>query len=127
MSGSTGSGLRSSLRRLFDHALELLQTRLELLGTELELEAQRIFDALLRGAAALLLLGFALLFTAAFVVALLWDHYRLPALAGVALCFAIAGVWLLRDARARLHQSGGSFAASVAELARDREQMPPRD
>lgn len=115
------------LRRLLDQTLELLQTRLELLGTELELEIQRLYGALLRGAAALLLLGLALFFGAVFVVVLLWDGYRLAALACIALGFGLAGVWLMRDARARLHQPGGTFAASVGELARDREQVAAPD
>lgn len=127
MSGPARPGLSGSLRRLLDQGLELLQVRLELIGTEIELEAQRLLDALLRAVVALLLIGLALLFAAVFVVALCWDSYRLPALAGVALCYGAAALWFLRSARTRLHQPGGSFAASVAELARDREYLAPRE
>lgn len=116
-----------ALRRLLDQALELLQVRLALIGTELELEAQRIYDALLRGVLASLLMGLSLLFAAIFVVAACWDSYRLPALAGVAIVYAAAAFWCVRSARARLRQPGGSFAASVAELARDREALGSGD
>lgn len=127
MSEPARPGLSGSLRRLLDQGLELLQVRLALIGTEIELEARRLLDALLHAVMALLLLGLALLFAAVFVVVLCWDSYRLQALAGVALCYGGAAVWFLRSARARLHLPGGSFATSVAELARDREYLAPRE
>lgn len=121
---SASTDLRATLRRLADQALELVQVRLALLGTELELEAQRLFAALLRGAAALLLFGMALLFGAALIVALLWEQ-RLWALAVLMLGCAGAGWWLLRSATEALRRDR-FFGASLDELARDRERLNPR-
>jgi uncharacterized membrane protein YqjE len=117
--------LLGRLQGLADLVLSLLQTRLELLGNELQLEMLRAFDALLRGVAALLLLMFGGFFAMVLVVALLWDSHRLAALAGAAtLCIGV-GLWLLLAARRRLLNAGQLFAASLAELARDREQVGP--
>jgi uncharacterized membrane protein YqjE len=111
------------LQRLADLALSLLQTRLELLGNELQVEVLLAFDAVLRGAAGLLLLMFGLFFFMAFLVALAWDSYRLVALAGAALVFMGVGAGLLLAAQRRLQRAGHVFAASLAELRRDREQL----
>ncbi|MEY4749332.1 MAG: hypothetical protein RIQ60_1546 [Pseudomonadota bacterium] len=125
MSSDTGPAARLSgrLRHMADLALALLQTRLELLGNELQVEVLLAFDAVLRGAAGLLLLTFGLFFLAAFLVALAWDSYRLLALAGAALAFMGVGVAMLLAARRRLQHVGHVFGASLAELKRDREQL----
>lgn len=120
---ATPRRLLARLQRMADLALSLLQNRLELLGNELQQELLRAFDALVRGAAGLLLLGFGVFFLAAFFVVLFWDGYRLIALGGASALFLLAGVWLLRDARARLQPQGGPLAASLAELVRDREHL----
>jgi uncharacterized membrane protein YqjE len=117
--------LLGRLQGLADLLLAQVQTRLELLGNELQLEVLLAFDALLRGAAGLLLLVFGLFFFMTFLVALLWDSYRLPALAGAALIFIAAGGALMLAARRRLQRAGHVFAASLAELKRDREQLDP--
>lgn len=121
---SAATDLRATLRRLADQALELVQVRLALLGTELELEAQRLFAALLHGAAALLLFGVALLSGAALVVVLLWEQ-RLWVLAVLMLGCAGIGWWLLRRATAALRRDR-LFGSSLDELARDRERLNAR-
>jgi uncharacterized membrane protein YqjE len=119
--------LATRLQRVADLALELLQNRLELLGVEFQQEVLRLFDAVARMALGLLLLAFGLFFGVVLLVLLLWDGYRLWALGGAALLFLGAGAWLLRDARTRMQPGlGGSFAASVGELAKDRAQVGAR-
>jgi uncharacterized membrane protein YqjE len=113
------------LHRMADLVLGLAQTRLELIGNELQLELLLAFDALMRGAAGLLLIAIGLLFFTAFVVALFWDSYRLVALGLSAGIFVAIGTALLLAARRRLQQVGQVFAASLAELAQDREQLRP--
>lgn len=122
------SRLAARLQRVADLGLSLLQARLELLGIELQQEVLRLFDAVARAALAMLLLAFGLFFAVALLVVLLWDGYRLWALGGAAALFLACGAWLMRDARMRLQPSpGGSFAASVDELAKDRAHVgaPP--
>ena len=123
--GETGpaKGLFASLGRLAGTALEMAQVRLDLLGTELELEKERILSGLLFGMAALLVLGVGVVLCCGFVILLLWEGYRLPALGVMALFFVALGVHLLRAAQRRLRTPGGIFASSVAELARDRADL----
>ncbi|MEY8879561.1 MAG: phage holin family protein [Leptothrix sp. (in: b-proteobacteria)] len=109
------------LRRIADIGLALLHTRLQLLGVELQQELLRVYEALLRAVLALLLLTLGVFFAVALLVVLLWDGYRLQALGGAAMLLIGGGLWLLRDARRRLQVlPGGTFAASVGELRRDR-------
>ncbi|GAB1391014.1 MAG: hypothetical protein AMXMBFR78_14650 [Rubrivivax sp.] len=118
---AAGGGLLRSLRRLSDTALEIVQVRLALLGTELEQEKQRLFDALLRAVLGLLLLALALVLAVAFVLLLLQEAYRLPALGVLVLAFAAGAAWFLHGARAALQSGpGGPFALSLAELRTDR-------
>lgn len=113
-------GLLAALRRLLAGGVEMLRVRLELLGTEIEQEKLRLFDAVLWAGLALLLLGMGLLFLCGLIVVLLWEGHRLLALGGLAALCLGGGAWLLQRARARLRAPGSLFAASVAELARDR-------
>jgi uncharacterized membrane protein YqjE len=123
-----GTGLLDSGRRALDRLLQLAQLRLELLGTELEAEKLRLFDALLKAAIGLVLLGLAAVLALGFVILLLWDGYRLAAIGVLTLLLGGVGVWLLSRARAQLQaDDGGPFALSLGELRRDRAplQTPP--
>jgi uncharacterized membrane protein YqjE len=123
---SRDPGLTERLRRVADRALELARVRLELLGVELQAELLRLLGALtalllalLLGVAALLMLVFA---------ALLWvpDVWRAPVGAGLGAAFLVgaAGCWFW--AKQQL-AAGKPFAASVAELARDRRALEPEN
>lgn len=113
------SGLFASLRRLLATVHEMAQVRLELLGTEVELEKRRLFDGLLWGALALLVLGVGLVLLCGFVILLFWEDYRLAAVGVMALLFLVGGVLLMREMRQRLRNPTGMFSASLAELKRD--------
>ncbi len=119
-------GLFVSLRRLLATVLEMALVRLDLLSTELEIEKQRFLAGLMFGVAALLLLAVGAVLACGFVILLLWDGYRLPALGLLALIFFGCGVWLMRSAQARLRSPGGLFSASVAELRRDQSDLASR-
>lgn len=97
--------------------------RLELLVADLELEKLRLAAALLRALLGLLLIGLGLVLAAGFVLLLLWDHYRLGAVAGLALLFLLGGWLLLRAARQRLLQGDALLAGTRAELQRDRDAL----
>jgi uncharacterized membrane protein YqjE len=118
-----GAGLLVSLRRLLSTTLEIAQVRLELLAVELEQEKQRVVAGLLWAALAVLLLGIGTVLLVGLLLLLLWDGYRLPALALLSLLFLGGGGLLLRRAHARLSSRGGLAAASLGELARDREAL----
>ena len=122
-----GSGLFASLRRLLATVHEMAQVRLELLGTEVELEKRRLFDGLLWGAVALLVLGVGLVLLCGFVILLFWEGYRLAAVGVMALLFLAGGALLMREMRQRLRNPTGMFNASVAELKRDRAELHVSD
>ena len=120
--GAAPMRLMHSLKGLAGTALGILQTRLELLVSEVEEERLRILQLLLWGSAALLFFAFALLMLTFAVVVLFWETHRL--LAALLLCvvyLAIAGAFAA-VARRRI-QRPRLFAASMAELAKDRDTL----
>ena len=118
-----GVTLRGSLARLADALVGLARTRLELATVEYTEERSRIGQQL-----ALLLAGvgcvlFALFFAAAAVVVYFWDTNRFIAILGVVAFFAIVGALLLWR-RAEIAQTAPMpFAATVAELDKDRAAL----
>lgn len=121
--GAPSGGLLEALRRLLDHGLELAQLRLELLGTELEAEKLRLVGALLGALLALLFGGLALALLSLAVVLLSPDGWRWLAALLLGGSYLGLAAWLWQRARARLSAPGGLFAGSVAELARDRDEL----
>jgi len=115
--------LRGASARLGASLLGLARTRLELASVEFSEERDRIRQQLTLLFVALGLLLFAVLFVAVWVVVYFWDTHRLTAIASVAFVFAATGgvLLLLRS------QSGRSaptpFAATIAELERDRAAL----
>lgn len=121
--GSLGSRLRSSIAG----ALGILQTRLELLATEVAEEKVRLGSLLGFAAAAFFFLGFGAVLLALFLTVLLWDSHRLLALGIFTALFLAIGI-LAALAAARIGRQGSRlFAASIAELAQDREMMRPEN
>ena len=121
------AGLFESLRQLLNTALELAQVRLELLVADLQLEKLRLVDVALRALLGLLLLGLGLLLLIGFLLMLLWDGYRLPALGVLTLLCIGGGVLLLQAAKRRLRDSDELLAATRAEFERDRTALRARD
>jgi uncharacterized membrane protein YqjE len=121
------AGLFESLRQLLHTALELAQVRLELLVTDLQLEKLRLVEVALRALLGLLLLGLGLLLLIGFLLMLLWDGYRLPALGVLTLLCIGGGLLLLHAAKRRLREGDELFAATRAEFERDRAALRPRD
>lgn len=115
--------LFTSLRRLFATALELAQVRLDLVSTEVELEKRRIFDGLLWGAVAVVVLTLGLALACLFVLLIFWDSHRLLATGFLASIFLAGGILLLLRARMQLRSSAGMFSLSVLELERDLSQL----
>ena len=123
-SGST-SGLLSSLRRMAGTLLEIGQVRLQLLGTELEQEKLRIFDGLLLAGIGLMLLSVGTVLLCALVVMLFAQGYRVAALAVMALAFIASGVLAVRAGGRRLRGPAHMFAATLGEIAQDRDALTP--
>lgn len=120
-------GLFESLRRLLGTTVELAQLRVELLASDLELEKLRLVGAALRALVGLLLLGIGLLLAVGFVLLIVEPGRRMAALGLMAAGFVFVGAWLLRAARLHLQQGGPMFAATAAELKRDRDAFGASD
>jgi uncharacterized membrane protein YqjE len=121
---SEGSGsLRGAVARLADSLLGLVRTRLELATIEYSEEKTRVTRQLVLLLAGVGCLLFALLFAAATFVVVFWDSYRLAALLGVILFFAVVGGFLLWRRAEIANTSPTPFAATVAEFDKDRASL----
>ncbi len=119
--------LADSLRGIIDAGLHTVQTRLELLSVEVQEEKLRLTSLLLNVVLCGLLVGAGLLFLAAFLTVLWWEEHRLLAL-GIATAVFLGGALLTASNAAReLRRGSRLFAASLAELARDRDAVQRRD
>lgn len=114
-----GAGLFTSIQRLMATAIEMVHVRLELLGTEVELEKRRLFDGLLFGGVALLLLGMGLILLCGFIVLMFEQGYRLAAVGVMAVLFLGGGALTMHQARRRLRNPKSMFEVSLQELAKD--------
>lgn len=119
-------GLLDSLKGLVASLIAIAHTRLALLSTELEEERQRLLSVLVLLLVALFCLGVGVLLLALLVVVAFWDSYRLQALAGMTGIFLATGVAAFGLARHALRTRPKLFAASLAELSKDRQQLTPR-
>lgn len=124
MAPAAGS-LGSRLRNVVAGALGILQTRLELFATELQEEKLRLGSLLGYAAAAFFFLGFGAVMLALFLTVLLWDSHRLLALGVFAALFLAIGLSAALVALRIARQGSRLFAASIAELAQDREMLKP--
>ncbi len=119
--------LADSLHGIVDAGLQTVQTRLELLALELQEEKLRLSGLAINIVLCGLLLGFGLVFLMVFLTVLFWEEHRLIAL-GISTAACLGGGLLAASNAAREFKRGSRlFAASLAELARDRDALKPRD
>lgn len=115
-------GLFGALRQLGAVALGVVQTRLALLANEVAEERLRLATLAATGLAAIICLSLGALLAVAFLVVAFWEH-RLWILGGSAVAALLAGSLLVRAAAHQLRRPTALFAASLAELQTDREQL----
>jgi uncharacterized membrane protein YqjE len=111
---------RTAAARFVNSALGLAHTRVELAAIELAEERERLKRSAMMIAGAVFMFSFAVLGVAAFVVVYFWDTHRLEAIAIVTIVFALAGALLLWRNAAIARESPTPFAATLAELDKDR-------
>jgi uncharacterized membrane protein YqjE len=116
-------GLRVASARLAASLLALLRTRVELASVEFSEERARLQQQLVLLVAGLVSLLFAVFFVAVWVIVYFWDTYRLTAIAGVVLAFGLAGAIVLWRRAESVRTAPTPFAATLAELERDRESF----
>ena len=118
-----GEGLVGSVRRLVGGVLHVLQTRLEILSTEIGEERYNLTRLALVALVILFCLQFGMLLAVLFIALAVSSEYRLAAIgisAAVLLLGAVVGVlWM----RWWLKRRPPMFAATMAELRKDRDRL----
>jgi uncharacterized membrane protein YqjE len=118
-----GAGLMESLKRLLSTLTSIVSTRLELLANELQEERLRLTQMLLYSLFAIFCLGMSLVLFTAFIVVLFWDDHRLAVLGGLGILFFVLSMLIAIVLRIKVLYKSKLFSASIAELAKDREQL----
>lgn len=121
------AGLFASLKGLIGTTVALLQNRLQLLGVELAEERLRLLSLATYGAIAFVCLSAGLVFLAIFLTVLFWDSHRLLVLGIFSALFLAAGGITLTVAMRYAKAGSNLFAASLAELRKDRDALTPGD
>jgi uncharacterized membrane protein YqjE len=125
--GASQAGLFRSLRELLQVLIGTVCTRLELLQAEFEEEKLRLAGIGVLAVAAVFFLALAIIVFTFFVILLFWDTHRLLVSGLVALAYLIAGLGCAAAARTRAKAKSTLFAASLAQLDADREQLSQPD
>ena len=119
-------GLVTSLRRMISTLVEILETRVELAATEIEEQGLRVAQLIILALLILFFFCLAVIFGTVAVVVAFWNRDPVMVLGGfaalyLALAIILGVLWRVRvKARPRL------LSATLAELARDREEVTPR-
>lgn len=116
-------GLMGSVRRLLSTLTSIVSTRLELLANELQEERLRLTQMLVFGFFSLFCFGLGVLLLTIFIVVLFWDDHRLAALGSLSILFFALGALMAILVRSKIQAGSRLFSASLAELAKDREQL----
>lgn len=121
-----GKGLLESLTTFAATLVAIVHTRLELLSTDLEEEREHIFALLVLALVALFCLGVGVVLAAILLMAAFWDTHRLLVLGALTVCFLAVGIAACWIALHKMRTKPRLFAASLAELRKDRQQLDPR-
>lgn len=116
-------GLMGLLKRLASTLISVVATRLELLANEIDEERLRLTQMLLFSLAALFCVGMGVMLLTVFIAVLFWDDHRLAVLGGLSILFFMVGVLLTLFLRSKEQSHSKLFSVSLAELAKDREQL----
>ena len=121
--GAAPSGLSGALSRLAASAVDLVRTRAELAAVEFDEARELAKDRFVLLGVGLVCLATGTLGASAFVVVYFWDTYRLTALGVVTAAYLLGGAWALWRFSVRRRTDPKPFAATLAELERDREWL----
>jgi len=116
-------GLFDSLKTLSISLVGIVHTRLELLSTDIAEEREHLVTLLVVVLLALFCLGVGVVLLAMLIVVAFWDSHRLLALGGVTGAFLIASAGLAWLALHKTRTRPRLFAASLAELSKDRQHL----
>jgi uncharacterized membrane protein YqjE len=115
--------LAGTVGRIGATLVAMVRTRLELAAVEVQEEARRLLGYLAWTLLAVFLAAAAFMLAALFVILLLWDSYRLQAVAGMAVLFALAGTVIGMKVRASFDAKPRMLSATLAELHKDTDLL----
>lgn len=121
----SAGGLFESLRTLSLSLVGIVHTRLELLSTEIAEEREHLISLLVLMLLALFCLGVGVALLAMLIVVAFWESHRLLALGGVTGFFLLAAAGMAWLALHKSRTRPRLFAASLAELSKDRQRLTP--
>jgi len=121
------SGLMASAKRLISTLISIVSTRLELLGVELQEERLHLTQMLLVSLFVFFSFGMGVMLLTVFIVVLFWDGPRLAVLGGLCILFFMMGAVATVNLRIRAKSKSKLFSFSLAELAKDREELEVGD
>lgn len=90
---------------------------------ELQEERLRLTQMLLIALFALFCFGLGILLLTVFIVVLFWDEHRLAVTGTLSAVFFVLGLLMVMRLRTKLRTRSRLFSASLAEFAKDREQL----
>jgi len=126
MAPASRRGLRTAAAQLGGTLLGLGRTRLELAAVEFEEARARATERLVHAHIAGLCFALAVLAASMLVVVLFWDTHRIAALCAVTIVYALLGFVALWRLALQKKSEAPAFAATLAELERDREWLANR-
>jgi uncharacterized membrane protein YqjE len=106
--------------------VSIVHTRLELLSTDISEEREQLTTFLFLVLVALGCFGLGIVLLAVLIAIFFWETHRLMALAGLTGFFLVAGIGLGGYAMHRIRTKPRLFAASLAELSKDRQALGPK-
>ena len=119
----TQENLLSSIKGLVSTGASIAQTRLELLSIDVQIARSKFISLLVLIVSALFFLFFGLVMLALLIVIYSWEENRLLALSLLSSAFIGIGVVLSLVIRQSLKNMPKLFEASIAELAKDQEEL----
>jgi uncharacterized membrane protein YqjE len=117
------SNLFKSITNVLATIAGLAHTRVELLTTEVQEEIHRVGEIMVWSLVAVLAAGIGLFLAALVVIFLFWDTHRLYASAAVTGAFFAIALVAALTLRAKVRSRPKLLEATLAELAKDREQL----
>lgn len=122
-SHAAAGGVFESLKTLSVSLVGMVHTRLELLSTDVAEEREHLIAYLVWVQVALLFFGVGVLLLAILIAVFFWESHRLMALGWLTGFFLTASAGAAWFAIHRIRTKPRLFAASLAELSKDRQQL----
>ena len=111
--------LAATVGRIGATLVAMVRTRLELAAVEVQEEVRGLLGYLAWTLLAVFLAAAAFMLAALFVILLFWDSYRLQAVAGMAVLFALGATVIAVKVRASFDARPRMLSATLAELHKD--------